>query len=260
MVFLASFTSAEPHRSRRPPAPKLDLSKFSVPLSNGTYFLPSISSIFGRFRDSVVFLSLYHRFPLFRFGNYRLLTFHAGSASLPAPDGLKIKAITVGRGTQNYSCAAGSTAPPVQVGAVATLFDVSPLLPFLPISEGDDILALLPNYFINFPSSALETSAIPVIGYHHFDASGVPVFDLGQTGLFRARRTNSIGAPKGASQGTANQSNGAIDWLELCAVEGSKDITKAYRVVTAGGKPPKLCTGEPTHIEVEYATHYWFLQ
>lgn len=39
MVFLASFTSAEPHRSRRPSPPKLDLSKFSVPLSNGTYFL-----------------------------------------------------------------------------------------------------------------------------------------------------------------------------------------------------------------------------
>jgi hypothetical protein len=180
-----------------------------------------------------------------------------GTASLPAPDGLTVKAITLGRGTQNYTCEPGSTAPPKPIGAIATLYDASPFFPFLPPSDGDEILALLPDYLISLKLDALQTF-LPVLGHHFFDAHGTPVFDLGHVGLFRGKRSAAIVAPSDSFKGPFNQGRGAVDWLQLCAVEGSKYLKEGYRVETAGGKPPASCEGQPATIEVEYATQYWF--
>lgn len=181
-----------------------------------------------------------------------------GTASLPAPDGLKVKAVTLGRGIQNYTCEPGSKAPPKAIGAVATLYDVSPFLSLLPPSEGENILALLPNYLVSLNLDALHNSFLPVQGHHFFDANGTPVFDLGKVGLFRGKKSASIAAPEDSFRGPYDQGVGAVDWLQLCAVEGSKSLKRTYRVETAGGKPPASCEGQPAAIQVEYASQYWF--
>ncbi|KAL8909074.1 MAG: hypothetical protein Q9207_000408 [Kuettlingeria erythrocarpa] len=183
-----------------------------------------------------------------------------GSASLPPPvTGLSLKAITLGRGTQNYTCAAGSTAPPVSVGAKADLLDATPLLPSLPSSESQLILNLLPEYLVSFDFATIENSSIPILGKHIFDAAGVPTFDLGKLGLLKAKKIANITAPATACKGANGKGNGAIDWLALTDAPGSSELKEVYRVHTAGGKAPASCGGGPARsINVDYAAQYWF--
>ncbi|KAL8732193.1 MAG: hypothetical protein Q9166_002940 [cf. Caloplaca sp. 2 TL-2023] len=195
----------------------MDLSKFQVPLSNGT-------------------------------------------ASLPAPTaGFSLKAITLGRGTQNYTCVAGSTAAPGLVGAKADLLDVSPLLPLFPSSQAQAVLNLLPEYLVSFDFAIIENASIPILGKHIFDSTGVPTFDLGKKGFLKAKRLAGITAPKTASKGVNGKGDGAVDWLALIEAPGSDKLKEVYRVHTAGGKAPASCGGGGArHIEVQYATQYWF--
>ncbi|MCJ1475176.1 hypothetical protein MMC13_003836 [Lambiella insularis] len=182
-----------------------------------------------------------------------------GTAALPAPvAGTSLLAITLGRGNQNYTCA-DSTADsiPVSIGAVATLFDASPFLPFLAPMEGQEILDLLPSYLVTFPYAALENSSLPVKGHHFFNAAVVPIFDLTATnvGLLVGTKIADIVAPSTSSKGP--DGTGAVDWLALGASDGSSGLAEGYRVFTAGGKPPKTCAGQASTIEVPYAAQYW---
>ncbi|KAI4255263.1 MAG: hypothetical protein LQ352_002671 [Teloschistes flavicans] len=183
-----------------------------------------------------------------------------GSASLPSPAAnLTIKAITLGRGTQNYTCTANSTAAPTAVGAKADLLDASAILPFLPPAASQDILNLITEYLVSFDLSVIETSAIPILGHHFFDAAGVPTFDLGSTGLLKAKKLANIAAPATACKGASGKGDGAVDWLALTDVPGSTNLKEVYRVETAGGKAPASCGGGPDHhIEVQYSAQYWF--
>lgn len=117
----------------------------------------------------------------------------------------------------------------------------------------------LPRYIINFHLATLEHSPIPVLGHHYFDAAGVPTFDLGdKSGILKGKKDAGIAAPKKASKGPSDKGKGAVDWLTLCAVEGSQKLQMGYRVETAGGKAPKSCKGQPKKIQVQYAAQYWF--
>lgn len=179
---------------------------------------------------------------------------------MPSPvAGTSLLAITLGRGNQNYTCA-DSTANsiPVSVGAVATLFDASPLLPFLPPMEGQKVLDLLPAYLVTFPYIALENSNLPVKGRHFFNTAAVPIFDLtvSNVGLLVGDKIANIGAPSGSSSGP--DGTGAVDWLALGASSGSTCLAEGYRVFTAGGKAPKTCAGQAPTIEIPYAAQYWF--
>ncbi|KAL8694032.1 MAG: hypothetical protein Q9218_001270 [Villophora microphyllina] len=183
-----------------------------------------------------------------------------GSASLPSPTaGLSLKAITFGRGTQNYTCKAGSTAAPTAVGARADLFDAAPLLPFLPSPDCQAILNLLPEYLVSFDAAILLSASIPTLGKHFFDAAGVPTFDLGTKGLLKAKKIANIAAPATACKGANGKGDGAVDWLALTEAPGSINLKEVYRVETAGGKAPASCGGGPDHdIQVQYAAQYWF--
>ncbi|KAL8763050.1 MAG: hypothetical protein Q9184_001077 [Pyrenodesmia sp. 2 TL-2023] len=183
-----------------------------------------------------------------------------GSASLPPPaTSLSLKAITLGRGTQNYTCAAGSTAAPVPIGAKADLLDATPLLPLFPSSESQSILNLLPEYLVSFDFATIQNSSIPILGKHIFDAAGVPTFDLGKLGLLKAKRVANIAAPATACKGPNGKGNGAIDWLALTEAPGSNGLKEVYRVYTAGGRAPASCGGGPARpINIEYASQYWF--
>ena len=185
----------------------------------------------------------------------RLLTICAitGSASLPPPSG-KLSAVTLGRGTQNYTCAPGSTAAPTPIGAKALLLDVCRLLPLFPAAEASEILNQLPGYLLNYDFSAISNSSIPIIGQHYFantgptPANGTPTFDLGSRGFLSAKRTGGIKAPGSAG----------VDWLQLMAKAPSTKMNEVYRVETAKGQAPMSCAGQPANIEVQYAAQYWF--
>jgi len=185
-----------------------------------------------------------------------------GTNTLPSPvAGTSLKGLTLGRGTQNYTCADSSaTTIPVSIGAVATLFDATPLLPFLPPMEGQEVLDILPSYLVSFPYAALENSSLPVKGHHFFDSAVVPIFDLTSTdvGLLVGSKIGDIAAPNGSTPGPNGVGPGAVDWLALGACDGSSGLAEGYRVFTAGGKPPKTCEGQAPTIEVQYAAQYWF--
>ncbi|KAK3173294.1 hypothetical protein OEA41_006623 [Lepraria neglecta] len=161
-----------------------------------------------------------------------------GASTLPTPTGT-LKAITLGRGTQNYTCATASGAP-VSVGAKADLFDVTPLLKSITIAQGTQLLNLLPQFLIDFDLSLVQQYSIPVLGYHYFNRGGQPTFDLGSTGFLVAKKMGDIAAPSDACAGQFGVGYGAIDWLNLIDAGGSTGISEVYRVETAGGSSRRL--------------------
>ncbi|SLM33580.1 Protein of unknown function DUF3455 [Lasallia pustulata] len=202
-------------------------------------------------------------FPDFDLSSY-CPTLSNGSSSLSPPmSNVTLEAVVFGRGVQNYTCnATDPTSAPTPIGAIATLFDATPLLPLLPPSAGEEILNLLPAFLVCFPLSSLTSSSLPILGVHYFDASGTPTFDLGSIGLLKAKKAQDITAPPGASKGPEDRGDGAVDWLRLTAKAGagSRGLSEVYRVETAGGKSPPTCEGQPAAIEVQYAAQYWFYE
>ncbi|KAM0798933.1 hypothetical protein BDR22DRAFT_890763 [Usnea florida] len=179
-----------------------------------------------------------------------------GTQALPTPNGT-LKFITIGRGTQNYTCTSASPSP-VLVGANAVLLDASPLLPLLPPGEGTAVLDLLPSYVIDFSFAAIEASKIPKLGKHYFDAKGVPTFDLGSNGFLKSKGVGDVAAPANASAGPFDQGYGAVDWKSLIDAGGSVGLTAVYRVEVAGGKAPPSCVGVSAPIYIDYSALYWF--
>lgn len=59
--------------------------------------------------------------------------------------------------------------------------------------------------------------------------------------------------------GQYGQGNGAVAWLKLSesTVSSGQVLKEVYRVNTAGGNPPKGCTGMAAQFEVQYAAEYW---
>ena len=173
--------------------------------------------------------------------------------SLPSPAGT-LKALTLGRGTQNYTCDPGSTAAPTPIGARAELLDASILLPLFPAQEVSEVLNQLPRYLLNYDYSAISNSSIPIIGQHYFantgpaPVNGTPTFDLGTRGFLSGKKVGDIKAPGGT----------AVDWLQLTAKDPSTKLTEVYRVETVKGVAPKSCAGQPAKIQVQYAAQYWF--
>jgi hypothetical protein len=167
-----------------------------------------------------------------------------GPEQLPPPSaGLTLKRVTLGRGTQNYTCAATDpSAPPTQVGAVATLFDITPLasLPLL-----SPLLASLPALAVNLPLPLPQgpgaggirypgagTGGYLVAGTHYFAADGTPVFELdraagGGRKVLYAKKAAGVPAPKAASRGPSG--SGAVAWLKLEDKGGSVGLKEVYR-------------------------------
>lgn len=166
------------------------------------------------------------------------------TAGLPAPsEGLVRKIVAVGQGTQNYTCA-NATSVPVAAGAVAGLFDAASLSNF-------------PRLLNTITSDAVTGPPdLPQLGSHYFNAEGVPTFDMGAAGLFIGGKLAGVPAPADANPGASNE--GAVDWLKLGDKGTSVGLKEAYRVETAGGKPPASCEGQEPVITVEYATQYIF--
>ncbi|KAL3479351.1 hypothetical protein BJX99DRAFT_244940 [Aspergillus californicus] len=197
-------------------------------------------------------------------------------SSLPDPsDGLTLKYITLGRGTQNYTCATDTNlTTPEATGATATLFDAS-CLAALGTDSGDDDsenqspLHILPDTLTTIPLSSVDffasllkrsTGQDLILGRHYFTADGVPFFDLRSSDTSKsasqkyiaAKKDDEMDAPAKPGYGIT----GDVAWLKLSAVEGG--LQEVYRVHTAGGAAPDTCEGMPEVFTVDYTSEYWF--
>lgn len=151
--------------------------------------------------------------------------------NLPPPSkGLTLKHITLGRGTQNYSCLCNQTsATPKAVGALATLFDASCLAQNYPT-----LLNELPNALSNVSVDTLAFLAITtgrlaspdtgslILGKHYFDSAGVPSFDLRLGGTGDWMKTKVIAKADSPIKGKSlsDGSGYNVKWLKLTSVGG----------------------------------------
>lgn len=150
---------------------------------------------------------------------------------LPAPsDGLSLKYVVLGRGTQNYTCACDEGSKPEAVGALATLFDASCLINYYP-----NLLHELPDAVINAPVEALAYFAVLtgqqaspdtgglITGKHYFNSEGVPLFDLRFSGTDDWMPTELDSKAPPPSKGSSASGNGEgqnVAWLKLTSTGG----------------------------------------
>ncbi|KAI1423756.1 hypothetical protein F5Y12DRAFT_755931 [Xylaria sp. FL1777] len=182
-----------------------------------------------------------------------------------AAEGLVLKHVAVGRGTQNYTCdATNATAVPTQIGAVATLFNTSCIAASYP-----DLLHSLPKLALQFdlPFNAkqddekLGPTQLLVSGKHFFKNTTTPFFNLDterdQIGEVPCSKLDSSAAPADAPKGLQGET--AVPWLLLGAnSDATGGLTQVFRVETAGGSAPTTCKGQPASFQVQYAAEYWF--
>jgi hypothetical protein len=183
---------------------------------------------------------------------------------LPSPqEGLVLKHVAIGRGTQNYTCGTDASAAPTLVGAVATLFNASCVASSYP-----DLLHALPRLALQFdlPYSAstndkMGPTNLLVSGKHFFKNATTPFFNLDTSrqriGEAPCSKLNSSNAPADAPKGRNGEA--AVGWLRLGAnTDATGNLQQVYRVETAGGSAPATCQGMPSSFQVQYAAEYWF--
>ncbi|OBT59808.1 hypothetical protein VE03_10645 [Pseudogymnoascus sp. 23342-1-I1] len=179
-------------------------------------------------------------------------------AQLPDPSiGLSLEFVTLGRGIQNYTCAS-TTATPVAVGAIASLFDITA---FAYGGSTSSQFITLPGVQALLDMRMPRENKASVIGSHYFDAAGVPIFDLSMKDRkLMSKKIDAVVAPSSANEGPAG--TGAVPWLKLGDSGGSIGLKEVYRVYTAGGNPYSICSGQKSGaggiITVEYSAMYWF--
>ncbi|KAL4882644.1 hypothetical protein BJY04DRAFT_217139 [Aspergillus karnatakaensis] len=192
-------------------------------------------------------------------------------STLPEPsEGLSLQSITLGRGTQNYTCATNTnTSTPEAVGATATLFDVSCLAALDNGDDSDSLLHILPDVLTSIPLGSTDfvtniltrfTGQNLVIGKHYFTADGVPFFDLRGVDGAETRSNDYIAAKKDGDMDAPAKPGygitGDVPWLKLKGVEGG--FSEVYRLHTSGGSAPATCEGLPEVFTVDYTSEYWF--
>lgn len=190
----------------------------------GVFSLPGplrLAATFSRISNELDHISL---------GNCSLssavLPLNGTAIKLPRPsNGLNLKYIAIGRGTQNYTCEnSTSSAVPVSVGAAATLFDASCIA-----SQSLTLLHEMPAVIGETPTGSLAflaqllshttNSSDLILGEHYFNAAGYPVLDLRLSGTHDwvvATKNASVDAPQISSSTCQN-----VAWLELDRESGN---------------------------------------
>ncbi|KAK5660053.1 hypothetical protein OQA88_13522 [Cercophora sp. LCS_1] len=213
----------------------------------------------------------------------------------PPPSNLVLKKIAIGHGIQNYSCSADPAATPVAKGALAVLYDATPLYPGTPrtgLSQGafnsltttvlwhQDIplnlvnpaaaqaAAVLPSKSYVATTSPFKpkadlkltnTPTLKFLGHHYFDGQGTPTFDLFEAGLkAHVVRLDGVPVPPNADKGPLG--TGAVGWLQLGDSGQGKSIgiNQVYRVITAGGVAEACAVAGEGIASVPYTAFYWY--
>ncbi|KAK2812715.1 hypothetical protein FQN49_008349 [Arthroderma sp. PD_2] len=178
----------------------------------------------------------------------RQLPEHGHLPELPGPDsGLRLKYITLGVGTQNYTCHTGA-AKPVPIGAVATLYDASCLA-----DRNPQVIDLINMVALHYPKISTNWIVekflkMTILGQHYFTGTK-PFFDLSTRG----------GSDKAFVSVVANvpaPNKKDVPWLRLDKTEGS-GITAVFRVITHEGTSPATCLGMAPSFQVGYTAQYW---
>lgn len=183
-----------------------------------------------------------------------------------------------------------SSAVPKAFGATASLFNLSCGATIAPSQT-----SALSAAAIEYPLSSLpEDRLFPggptanMAGYHYFTDATTPTFnlDMGDTnyGIIRSKLDTKVAAPADpatngfwpyaeSAKSNADQMRNttAVPWLRLTVQtapdvnerivsENKGNVFEIYRINTAGGSPPKDCSGYPDggHFELPYAAVYWF--
>ncbi|KAF2654442.1 hypothetical protein K491DRAFT_717155 [Lophiostoma macrostomum CBS 122681] len=190
------------------------------------------------------------------------------SSNLPKPDGLELKFVGLGIGTQNYTCNGDKSAAPGTTGALATLYDMGSGLANDPmaawkLASVTGLALSLYNYHESLMWYLNSQGYQDVLGHHFFTPgtpSSVPTFLISKIQqnppvAYVAKKDN-VTAPAWAFKGLSGE--GAIPWLRL--VDNGKSsggVNTVYRVETAGGNATPNCENRPAHWEVPYAAQYW---
>ncbi|KAL1597533.1 hypothetical protein SLS59_007230 [Nothophoma quercina] len=185
-------------------------------------------------------------------------------SALPAPDGLQLKYVLLGIGTQNYTCATGDeNAAPGTTGATANLYDIGTHLNSDPFAKWT-IPSITPLALSLSSQPTRFTQNLQSLGFehlvgHHFFSGASPVFALDQLStspypLTVLAKLNETDAPGSSCPGT--NAEGAIKWLLL--KDNGKGLSQGgidtvYRVETAGGNKPATCKGQKAAFEVKYS-------
>lgn len=187
-------------------------------------------------------------------------------SNLPTPDGLQLKYVVLGVGTQNYTCLTDDeNAAPGTTGATAELYDIGTYLNNNAFARWT-IPSISPLALSLAAMPARFTQNLQSLGYehmigHHFFAGAAPTFALDQlsspypeTVLGKLAETD---APTSSCPG--NDAEGAIKWLYLKDTKGLSrgGIDTVYRIETAGGNKPATCKGRKKTFEVKYSAQYW---
>ncbi|KAK5656160.1 hypothetical protein OQA88_4920 [Cercophora sp. LCS_1] len=184
----------------------------------------------------------------------------------PVSEGLTLKHIAIGRGTQNYTCdLSNSTAVPVANGAMATLFNASCIVATYP-----DLAKMLGRVSMQFNltqseiTGKLAPSNLAISGTHFFTNATTPFFNLDispQQHIGEIPCARDAGSPAPADAPKGQKGEPAVAWLKLKARDGATGgLQEVYRVETVGGSAPASCKGQPASFEVQYATQYWFFE
>ncbi|PVI00053.1 hypothetical protein DM02DRAFT_718575 [Periconia macrospinosa] len=179
--------------------------------------------------------------------------------ALPSPEGLHLKFVVLGVGTQNYICVGGDDASePGTIGAVAQLYDIGTRLNTDPHAQSK-ISPLSGRALVSASKHRLE-GYLKSEGYDR--RLGSHFFSQNRTQhstpcpIAVVTKKNATDAPKAAFPGLAGE--GAMQWLRLVDDGMSVDgIDTVYRIETAGGSKPASCKGRKGDFEVPYAAQYW---
>ncbi|KAF1931190.1 uncharacterized protein M421DRAFT_90280 [Didymella exigua CBS 183.55] len=188
------------------------------------------------------------------------------TSALPAPDGLQLKYVVLGIGTQNYTCLTGDeNAAPGTTGATAQLYDIGTHLSTDPLARWT-IPSISPLALSLSTSPIRFVQNLQSLGYehmvgNHFFSGASPVFALDQLPspfpTTIVAKLNETDAPTASCPGTGKE--GAIKWLLLKDTKGLSQggIDTVYRIETAGGNKPASCKGQKQTFEVKYSAQYW---
>jgi len=178
-----------------------------------------------------------------------------GTPLPPVTPGLTLHHVAVGRGTQNYTCASSSeTVVPVSQGAVATLFNAT-----CAAARAPTTLSSTPAIALAFDVPTGQQAAVLESGHHFFSNTTTAVFNLDTAqhafGIGSLKKIANSSAPADAPKGP--NGFGSVAWLKLGGIQDGV-FKEVYRVDTAGGQPPKNCSGVSGSFDVEYSAVYYF--
>ncbi|KAK0203604.1 hypothetical protein DFS33DRAFT_1274773 [Desarmillaria ectypa] len=184
-------------------------------------------------------------------------------AQLVLPPGVKLPPpseppthITVGVGTQNYTCSEEGTY--TNVGAVASILDISCLYGTPLFDSIQDIV--LAVWEKDDPTSAHDISdRLTLLGEHFFITNPITGTGISPKWDFTATTENSEAfvVGNGTARSPAPTGSQDVDWLSLDRVLG-KLADEVYRIDTRAGQPPASCIPGSEPITVKYSAKYWF--